>query len=130
MSHSGFLLILPVLAMQLDFVDHLLNLIFGAFGLFFVLFIAIFVGIFVFAFYMICKSMRAASASITMPEPVFADNDSGHDRQLIRESLPASCPHCDAPLKYNEVKWTGPRQAECPYCGTAVELEETIVGDS
>jgi len=119
-----------MLAMQLDFVDYLLNLIFGAFGLFMALFIAIFIGIFVFAFYMICKSMRAASASITMPEPVFTDNDSGHDRQLIRESLPASCPQCDAPLKYNEVKWTGPRQAECPYCGTAVELEETIVGDS
>jgi hypothetical protein len=130
MSHFGFLLILQVLAAQLDFVDGLLNLIFGAFGLFFVFFIAIFVGIFVFAFYMICKSMRAASRGIEMPEPVSVDSDSEHDRQLIRESLPASCPRCDAPLKYNEVRWTGPRQAECPYCGEVVELEETIVGNS
>ena len=45
-----------LLAAQIDFADALLNLIFGAFGIFFVLFIVIFVGIFVFAFYMICKS--------------------------------------------------------------------------
>lgn len=119
-----------LLVAQIDFVDALLNLIFGAFGLFFVFFIAIFVGIFVFAFYMICKSMRAASKQMDMVQSVEVDDISREDRQLIRESLPASCPHCDAPLKYNEVRWTGPRQAECPYCGTAVELEETIVGDS
>ncbi|MFX1565033.1 MAG: hypothetical protein ACFFCH_03480 [Promethearchaeota archaeon] len=130
MTHIGFQLGLPALAAQIDFVDSLLNLIFGAFGLIFVVFIAIFVGIFIFAFYMICKSMRTAARGIEMPEPVQIDQEPGHEKQLIRESLPAECPTCDAPLKYNEVKWTGPRQAECPYCGTAVELEETIVGDS
>ncbi len=130
MSFTGFQLNLAILAAQIDFIDGLINLIFGAFGLIFVVFIAIFVGIFIFAFYMICKSMRAAARDIDMPEPVHIDQEPGHERQLIRESLPAECPNCDAPLKYNEVIWTGPRQAECPYCGTVVELEETIVGDS
>ncbi len=130
MSGFSFQLVLALLSAQLDFVDVLLNLIFGAFGLFFVLFIVIFVGIFVFAFYMICKSMRAASKEMDMVQSTVVDASSREDRHLIRESLPAACPQCDAPLKYNEVQWTGPRQAECPYCGTAVELEETIVGDT
>ncbi len=130
MTNLGFPLEFSILAAQFDFVDALLNLIFGAFGLIFVLFIAIFVGIFIFAFYMICKSMRSASKAMEVEERVFTPIGPEHDRQLIRESLPPQCPECDAPLKYNEVRWTGPRQAECPYCGTAVELEETIVGDS
>ncbi|MFX1318757.1 MAG: hypothetical protein ACFE9D_10240 [Promethearchaeota archaeon] len=127
MSYYGFQPVLPVMAAQFEFVDMLLNLIFGAFGLIFILFIAIFVGIFIFAFYMICKSMRAATKEMDIPETVHLSSQQKQDRQLIRESLPAECPRCDAPLKYNEVQWTGPRQAECPYCGEVVELEETIV---
>lgn len=128
MSQLGIQLALPFLA-QFDFVDALLNLIFGAFGLIFILFIAIFVGVFIFAFYMICKSMRAATKGMDIPKSVHFERHSQSERQLIRESLPPVCPECDAPLRYNEVKWTGPRQAECPYCGHVVELEETIVGD-
>ncbi len=30
--------------------------------------------------------------------------------------LPASCPHCGAPVNLNEVTWAGPDRAECAYC--------------
>jgi hypothetical protein len=129
MSQLGLQYILTIVAAQFDFVDALLNLIFSAFGLFFIFFIAIFVGIFIFAFYMICKSMRSAAKDMDMPRSIPVTTTSRSDRQLLRESLPAECPNCDAPLKYNEVRWTGPRQAECPYCGEVVELEETIIED-
>ena len=44
-------------------------------------------------------------------------------RKIMREVLPRECDECGAPLKYSQVKWTGPRRAECPFCGHAVELE-------
>ncbi|MGB8214914.1 MAG: hypothetical protein WCE68_15275 [Anaerolineales bacterium] len=31
--------------------------------------------------------------------------------------LPATCPQCGGPVRGPEVKWTGPRSANCPYCG-------------
>lgn len=123
-------LLLPIsLAAQIDAIDIFLNMIFGAFGFIFILFIVIFVGIFIFAFYMICKSMRSTAKSISLTS-IPATVDSHHERQVVRESLPAECPECDAPLRYNEVKWVGPRRAECPYCGNVVDLEETVVTES
>ncbi len=126
----GIQRIVELLAAQFDFVDSLLNMIFGAFGLIFIIFIAIFAGVFIFAFYMVCKGMRSAAKDMDIPRKVSVSTAPRHERQLLRESLPAECPNCDAPLKYNEVRWTGPRQAECPYCGIVVELEETIIEDS
>jgi hypothetical protein len=37
----------------------------------------------------------------------------GHSVDL----LPTSCPKCGGPIRGHEVKWNGPRSAECPYCG-------------
>jgi hypothetical protein len=31
--------------------------------------------------------------------------------------LPPVCPKCNAPIRGDEVKWTGPRSANCAYCG-------------
>jgi hypothetical protein len=31
--------------------------------------------------------------------------------------LPSVCPKCNAPIRGNEVKWTGPQSANCAYCG-------------
>ena len=31
--------------------------------------------------------------------------------------LPSTCPHCGGPLHGDQVKWTGPQSANCPYCG-------------
>lgn len=33
-----------------------------------------------------------------------------------RPQLPASCPHCGAPVNLNEVTWAGSDRAECAYC--------------
>jgi hypothetical protein len=108
---------------QIDFFDFFLNSLLTGIGLIFILFIAIFVGVFVFAFYMICKSMRSTAKTIGTVE--FPEIEAPHhEHTVIRESLPAECPKCDAPLRYNEVRWVGPRRAECPYCGQTVDLEE------
>ena len=123
------LLLLFFLAAQVDPFDFFFNMIFGAFGLFFILFIVIFVSIFIFVFYIICKSMRRSAQSLS-PASIPATVNSHHERRFVRESLPAECPECNAPLKYNEVKWVGPRRAECPYCGNVVDLEETVVTES
>lgn len=40
-----------------------------------------------------------------------------------RSSLPASCPHCGAPLHPDEVEWVDAARAECPYCGMIVKAE-------
>jgi hypothetical protein len=34
--------------------------------------------------------------------------------------LPSNCPGCGAPLHPDEVSWTDPSTAECPYCGSVV----------
>ena len=38
------------------------------------------------------------------------------------ELLPSACPKCGAPIRGVEVKWTGPRSADCPYCGANLAL--------
>jgi len=117
------------LVAQLDFIDFFINSLFTGIGLMFILFIAIFVGVFVFAFYMICKSMRATAKSMDVvkfpktPPPQ-------HERTVVRESLPAECPKCDAPLRYDEVEWVGPRRAACPYCGQTVDLVEREITET
>jgi hypothetical protein len=40
------------------------------------------------------------------------------------ELLPSSCPKCGAPVRGGEVKWTGPRSAECSYCGANLPVRE------
>jgi len=45
------------------------------------------------------------------------------------DTLPARCPACSAPVRADEVTWTGGRAgrrrpvAECAYCGTALDTE-------
>jgi len=38
------------------------------------------------------------------------------------ELLPNICPNCNAPIRGNAVKWTGPQSADCPYCGTNLPM--------
>ncbi len=40
-----------------------------------------------------------------------------------RGQLPAKCPSCGGPLKPDEVAWSDPHTAECPYCGSVVKAE-------
>jgi hypothetical protein len=40
------------------------------------------------------------------------------------EFLPHICPNCNAPIRGNTVKWTGPQSADCPYCGTNLPMRK------
>jgi hypothetical protein len=42
--------------------------------------------------------------------------------------LPPSCTACGTPLSMNQVSWVGPLTAECPSCGTNVEIEWRKIG--
>ena len=37
--------------------------------------------------------------------------------------LPSNCPHCGAPIRANEVKWTGAQSASCGYCSTNLPMK-------
>jgi hypothetical protein len=39
------------------------------------------------------------------------------------ELLPSICAKCGAPIRGHEVKWTGPKSADCPYCGASLEMK-------
>lgn len=36
--------------------------------------------------------------------------------------LPSTCPKCGAPVRGNEVRWTGSRSAECSFCGANLPM--------
>jgi hypothetical protein len=38
--------------------------------------------------------------------------------------LPGTCPHCGAPVRPAEVKWTGNQSAACGYCGTNLPVKK------
>lgn len=38
-------------------------------------------------------------------------------------TLPAKCANCGGPVKPDEVAWSDPRTAECPYCGGILKME-------
>ena len=38
------------------------------------------------------------------------------------ELLPAVCPNCGGPIRGQEVRWTGPQSADCPYCGANLPI--------
>lgn len=36
--------------------------------------------------------------------------------------LPSTCPKCGAPVRGNEVRWTGSQSAECSFCGANLPM--------
>ena len=38
------------------------------------------------------------------------------------DMLPSICPRCGGPIRGHEVKWTGPKSADCPYCGANLPM--------
>ncbi|MCX6079562.1 MAG: hypothetical protein NTW32_08540 [Chloroflexi bacterium] len=51
---------------------------------------------------------------VTHPTPAPANSPPRTDL------LPSTCPHCGAPVRSNEIKWTGAHFASCAYCGSNV----------
>ncbi|MFX1561767.1 MAG: hypothetical protein ACFFDP_00475 [Promethearchaeota archaeon] len=95
-----------------------------------VLFIVVFLIIVFVIIYFACRVSKAKRLDTISTKSTFdLTSLPRRTRKVLREQLPRECPECDAPLKYAEVKWTGPHQAECPYCGHSVTLEliETTV---
>ena len=45
-------------------------------------------------------------------------------REHRTELLPHSCPKCNAPISGDDVRWTGPQSADCPYCGANLPMKE------
>ncbi len=43
-------------------------------------------------------------------------------RPLVQRQLPTSCPSCGAPVRADEVDWTGPANAACAYCGAGLQV--------
>lgn len=114
-----------IMALQFDpLFDWLFFGFFGFFWIFIIVFIVIWAVIMVIVFNRVCKASRASRRMYDASKiPV----SRSRTRHLVRETLPTECPECDAPIKYDEVKWVGPRRAECPYCGNVVELQEEEV---
>jgi predicted Zn-ribbon and HTH transcriptional regulator len=42
------------------------------------------------------------------------------------ELLPTVCPNCNGPIRANEIKWTGPQSANCPYCGSNLPMQAPV----
>ncbi|HEY9151855.1 MAG TPA: hypothetical protein VIN60_03140 [Anaerolineales bacterium] len=38
--------------------------------------------------------------------------------------LPGTCPHCGAPIRASEVKWTGAQSASCGYCSSNLPMKK------
>jgi len=38
--------------------------------------------------------------------------------------LPGTCPHCGAPVRASEVKWTGAQSASCGYCSSNLPMKK------
>jgi hypothetical protein len=56
---------------------------------------------------------------MTQPAPV-APVEPIHRTDL----LPGTCPHCGAPVRANEVKWTGNQSASCGYCSSNLPMKK------
>jgi len=39
--------------------------------------------------------------------------------------LPGTCPHCGAPIRAGEVKWTGNQSASCGYCSSNLPMKKS-----
>ena len=52
------------------------------------------------------------------PAPVPASPTKEHRLEL----LPATCPGCGAPVRGQDVVWTGAQSADCPYCGANLPM--------
>jgi hypothetical protein len=44
------------------------------------------------------------------------------------ELLPSECARCGGPIRGHEVRWTGPRSADCPYCGANLPMGRSEKG--
>jgi hypothetical protein len=63
------------------------------------------------------KPEEAAPAATPIATPAPAPAATPAEPEHRADLLPPVCPKCNAPIRGNEVKWTGPRSANCAFCG-------------
>jgi len=75
--------------------------------------------------------IKLAVPSSTVPEdrteevsvaPPPVEHSEPHGTEHRADLLPSECQKCGAPIRGNEVKWTGSRSADCPYCGANLAM--------
>lgn len=71
-----------------------------------------------------CNSQEVAQrfeqeAGFSPPSPV-----SEAELQPKRGMLPATCPHCGAPLRSDWVEWIDDRSAACDFCGSTIHTTD------
>jgi hypothetical protein len=67
-------------------------------------------------------SSLPSSSALVQSSQVLPESD--HPFEL----LPSECPRCGGPIRGHEVKWTGPRSADCPYCGANLPMGRSEKG--
>lgn len=53
-----------------------------------------------------------------------ASTGTSQEKVKVRYTIPDQCPKCKAPLNMENVIWTGPLEAKCPYCETLIKAKE------
>lgn len=66
------------------------------------------------------QKMEAPASAVSTLEAPTATTPPDHPAAL----LPAVCPSCNAPIHGEEVQWTGPESASCPYCGSNLPMNK------
>jgi hypothetical protein len=63
-----------------------------------------------------------APAPIAPPAPIPLRPAPANSSEHRVDLLPATCGRCGAPMRAQDVKWTGPKSASCPYCGSTLNM--------
>jgi hypothetical protein len=69
------------------------------------------------------KDKGRAEPAPVPPQPAQAVDAPAHEHRA--DLLPSECPKCGAPVRGNEVHWTGSQSADCPYCGANLPMQDT-----
>lgn len=66
-----------------------------------------------------------APAAPTGPQPVTTHSTTSVP---MFPEIPSTCPNCSAPVSMNDLNWTGPMNAACARCGSAVPVQWKKIG--
>jgi hypothetical protein len=65
-----------------------------------------------------------AEAPVAPAAPAPAEPPAAAEPERRANLLPATCPGCAAQIREEQVEWTGPRTADCRYCGTRLPMRK------
>ena len=68
------------------------------------------------------EPVEQPAASSPAPAPLTPPTQLRFQSDHPVELLPGECPKCGGPIRGHEVKWTGLRSADCPYCGANLPI--------